>query len=62
MAQRPWIVPIPGTRHTARMAENVRSTEISLTEAELAQIDERLKSIPILGDRYPEEYAKRVGL
>lgn len=62
MAQRPWIVPIPGTRHAARMVENVRSTEISLTEAELAQIDERLKSIPILGDRYPEEYAKRVGL
>ena len=62
MAQRSWIVPIPGTRHTARMVENVRRTEISLTEAELAQIDERLKSIPILGDRYPEEYAKRVGL
>ncbi len=62
MAQRPWIVPIPGTRHKNRMLENVQSVTISLSDKELAEIDRHLKAIPIMGDRYPEEYAKRVGL
>lgn len=62
MAQRPWIVPIPGTRRKERMLENVQSVNITLSSQELEEIDTHLKVIPILGDRYPEEYAKRVGL
>ena len=62
MAQRPWIVPIPGTRRKSRMLENVQSVNISLSDKELTEIDGHLKAIPIMGDRYPEEYAKRVGL
>lgn len=62
MAQQPWIVPIPGTRRKERMLENVQSVNIALSSQELEEIDTHLKAIPILGDRYPEEYAKRVGL
>ncbi len=62
MAQRPWIVPIPGTRKKERLLENARSTDLVLTQGELEAIDKALKQIPIMGDRYPEEYAKRAGL
>lgn len=62
MAQRPWIVPIPGTRKKERLLENIRSTSVHLTGEELAEIDKNLKNIPIMGDRYPEEYAKRIGI
>lgn len=62
MAQRPYIVPIPGTRKKERMLENTGSAGISLTEEELRRIDENLRQIPIMGDRYPAAYAKRVGL
>ena len=62
MAQRPYIVPIPGTRKKERMLENTASAGISLTEEELRRIDENLRQISIMGDRYPAAYAKRVGL
>ncbi len=62
MAQRPWIVPIPGTRRKERMLENADSVNVVLTEQELEEIAKNLKDIPITGDRYPAEYAKRVGL
>ncbi len=62
MAQRPWIVPIPGTRKKTRLLENIQSVSLLLTEEELTEIDRNLKNIPIIGDRYPEEYAKRVGI
>lgn len=62
MAQKNWIVPIPGTRKKERLEENIQSVSVSLSEAELAEIDKALAEIPIQGERYPEEYAKRVGL
>lgn len=62
MAQRPWIVPIPGTRKKERLLENIGSVSVELSEKGLEQIDSNLKKIPVVGDRYPEEYAKRVGI
>ena len=49
-------------REGERMLENTASAGISLTEEELRRIDENLRQIPIMGDRYPAAYAKRVGL
>lgn len=61
LAQKPWIVPIPGTTKQHRLIENIGSTEIKLTSDELEQISNALMQIPITGDRYPAEFAKRVG-
>ena len=61
LAQKPWIVPIPGTTNLSRIKENVDATKIHFTDDELAKIDEALKKIEIVGDRYSEEENKRVG-
>jgi aryl-alcohol dehydrogenase-like predicted oxidoreductase len=62
LAQRPWIVPIPGTRKLNRLEENLGASEVSLTTRELAKINAGLDEITIVGERYPEEHAKRVGI
>lgn len=54
LAQKPWIVPIPGTTKLHRLEENIASTEVILTEDELAKIDKTVKGITLVGDRYPE--------
>lgn len=61
MASKPWIVPIPGTRKIQRLDENIGSLDIELSNEEIKIINDVLNHIPILGDRYPEELAKRVG-
>lgn len=61
LAQRPWIVPIPGTTKLHRMEENVGAVDFELSEAEMADLNDALSRIEISGDRYPAEYAKRVG-
>ena len=61
MAQKPWIVPIPGTTKISRIAENVKATEITFTDEEMANINEALSKIEIVGDRYPESEKKRTG-
>jgi aryl-alcohol dehydrogenase-like predicted oxidoreductase len=53
LAQRPWIVPIPGTTKMHRLEENIGAVDLVLTSADIAQIDEVLQSIQIEGDRYP---------
>jgi aryl-alcohol dehydrogenase-like predicted oxidoreductase len=55
LAQRPWIVPIPGTTKLERLQENVRATAIELTSDDLAELDRATYEIPIVGDRYPGE-------
>ncbi|MCJ8143425.1 aldo/keto reductase [Ancylobacter sp. A5.8] len=61
LSRRSWIVPIPGTTKLARLEENLASTEIALTAAEIADIDAALATIPIAGARYPEQQLAAVG-
>jgi aryl-alcohol dehydrogenase-like predicted oxidoreductase len=61
LAQKPWIVPIPGTRKLARLKENLGAADVELTAGELRNVNDALLKIEISGDRYPAEYAKRVG-
>lgn len=62
LAQKPWIVPIPGTKRIERIEENVGGAEIQFTSGELADIRQRLDNIEILGGRYPEDQEKMTGL
>ncbi|MBM7653400.1 aldo/keto reductase [Neobacillus cucumis] len=61
LAQKPWIVPIPGTRRLERLEENLGAVRVELTHVELRDLNEALSKIEISGDRYPAEYANRVG-
>jgi aryl-alcohol dehydrogenase-like predicted oxidoreductase len=62
LAQKPWIVPIPGTKKLNRLEENINSASITLTSGELNKINSALEEIKVAGDRYPEELEKRTGL
>ncbi len=61
LAQKPWIAPIPGTTKMQRMEENTDAAEVELTGQELKDLNKALARIKIAGDRYPAEFAKRVG-
>jgi len=61
LAQKPWIVPIPGTTKLHRLKENVGAAAIELTKDDLRQIEEALGPIKVQGDRYPAHLAARVG-
>lgn len=61
LAQKPWIVPIPGTKKIARVQENIGGADITFTHEELAQIREKLNSIEITGARYPKEQEELTG-
>jgi len=61
LAQKPWIVPIPGTTKLARLDENLAATEIELTLDDLREIERAASRIAIQGDRYPEELEQRTG-
>ena len=60
MAQKDWIVPIPGTRRMDRLEENLGAADVDFSADELAELDMRLSAIPVRGDRYKGEYARRV--
>lgn len=62
LAQKPWIVPIPGTRKTERLIENIGGAEIDFTNDQLAAINEIANAIKIQGGRYDALQASRVGL
>ena len=62
LAQKPWIVPIPGTTKLNRLKENIAAASITLTSEELSEIDSAFENIKVVGDRYPEELEKRTGL
>jgi len=62
LAQKPWIVPIPGTTRLNRLEENIGSASVTLTSKELSDIHSALEKIKVMGDRYPEELEKRTGL
>jgi aryl-alcohol dehydrogenase-like predicted oxidoreductase len=60
LAQKPWIVPIPGTRSVSRMQENVGAAEVVLTAEDLAEIDAASASVELVGERYPEAMARLI--
>ena len=62
LAQKPWIVPIPGTTKLSRLEENIGAADLKLTPDELRRINEALARTTIVGERYPEELEKRTGL
>jgi pyridoxine 4-dehydrogenase len=61
LAQKPWIVPIPGTTKVHRMKENVGAATVELTSDDLRQIGDTLAEIKVHGDRYPAHLAARAG-
>jgi aldo/keto reductase len=62
LAQKPWIVPIPGTRKAARLKENLAAAELEFTAEEQRQINAALDKVKIAGARYPEALEKRTGI
>jgi aryl-alcohol dehydrogenase-like predicted oxidoreductase len=61
LAQKPWIVPIPGTTKLRRLEENLAAADVKLTESDLASIEDAVSGIAVRGDRYPAELQARVG-
>jgi aryl-alcohol dehydrogenase-like predicted oxidoreductase len=61
LAQKPWIVPIPGTTKLSRLEENIGAAEIELTPDDLKEIDAAASKIEIEGNRYPQHLEKLVG-
>jgi aryl-alcohol dehydrogenase-like predicted oxidoreductase len=61
LAQKPWIVPIPGTTKLYRLEENIGAAAIELTPEDLRELDKTASKIPVQGARYPEALQKLVG-
>jgi len=61
LAQKPWIVPIPGTTKLHRLDENIGALDVELTPDDLREIDTAAAKITVQGDRYPEKLMKMVG-
>jgi aryl-alcohol dehydrogenase-like predicted oxidoreductase len=61
LAQKPWVVPIPGTTKLERLEENVGAVGVELTSHDLREIDSAASKITVKGARYPEELQKLVG-
>src|SRR4051794_1071077 len=62
LAQKPWIVPIPGTTKISRMKENLGAIDVQLTEIDLQQIEEATSKLSLEGDRLPEAMLKMTGI
>jgi aryl-alcohol dehydrogenase-like predicted oxidoreductase len=61
LAQKPWIVPIPGTTKLHRLEENIGAANIELTPEDLHEIDRAASQIEVQGERYPEALEKLTG-
>jgi aryl-alcohol dehydrogenase-like predicted oxidoreductase len=61
LAQKPWIVPIPGTTKLTRLEENIVAVSVKLTSEDLTEINEAASKIIIQGNRYPDSAARMVG-
>jgi aryl-alcohol dehydrogenase-like predicted oxidoreductase len=62
LAQRPWIVPIPGTTKLSRLEENLAAANIELSDEELIAITDAASEIEVVGERYPETLQRMTGL
>jgi len=61
LAQKPWIVPIPGTTKLHRLEENIGAASVELTEDDLHEIDSAASKITVQGARYPEQLEALTG-
>jgi aryl-alcohol dehydrogenase-like predicted oxidoreductase len=61
LAQKPWIVPIPGTTKLHQLEENIGAVNVELSADDLRELDTVASKIPVQGARYPEELQKLVG-
>jgi len=61
LAQKPWIVPIPGTTRLSRLEENIGAASLALTPQDLREIDEAASRIEVQGERYPEQLERMTG-
>src|SRR5881397_1956360 len=61
LAQKPWIVPIPGTRKLERLDENVGAVAVELTSDDLREINSAASKITVQGARYPEKLEQMTG-
>src|SRR5436190_2182030 len=61
LAQKPWVVPIPGTTKLKRLEENIGATEIELTPGDLREIENAASKIKVHGARYPEKLEQMTG-
>ena len=62
LAQKPWIVPIPGTTKLSRLEENIAAANVELTPSDLQEIEDAAAKIEVQGARYPEELDRLTGL
>jgi aryl-alcohol dehydrogenase-like predicted oxidoreductase len=62
LAQKPWIVPIPGTTKLSRLEENIGAVSVELTPQDLKDIDSAASQIKVEGNRYPEKLERMTGL
>jgi len=60
LAQKPWIVPIPGTTKLARVQENVAAAGLALSAADRAELEAAAAQVPVSGDRYPEHLQRSI--
>src|SRR5258706_15146059 len=61
LAQKPWIVPIPGTTKLHRLEENIGAVSVELTSDDLLEIESAASKITVQGDRYPEKLEQMTG-
>ncbi len=61
LAQKPWIVPIPGTTKLSRLEENIGAAAVELTSGDLGEIEAVLSRVTVQRDRYPAHLQARVG-
>jgi aryl-alcohol dehydrogenase-like predicted oxidoreductase len=61
LAQKPWIVPIPGTTKAQRLEENIGAAAVELTSDDLREIDDAASTITVQGARYPESMQRMTG-
>ena len=62
LAQKPWIVPIPGTTKVERLKENLGAVEVDLSAGDLQMIDNAMAAVEVQGERYPENLQRMVNL
>jgi aryl-alcohol dehydrogenase-like predicted oxidoreductase len=60
LAQKPFIVPIPGTRRLTRLEENIGAADLALTDEDLAELEQASTEVKIMGERYPEAMQQMV--
>jgi aryl-alcohol dehydrogenase-like predicted oxidoreductase len=62
LARKPWIVPLFGTRKLERFEENIGALSVRLTDGDVRELNDSRATMPVQGNRYPEEHMRRVGL